>query len=420
MNFNDENKEPGGEKINPENLLEETEIETDALTTESEDKLKKNTNPFSDKIRYFREALTVDFDKPLSFSDQLIIMFVILFISIILFGFIFLVSNINSLMLNGELAEANTESNVIVSRSDAEASGGEAFQRSDLTDSSASVEASDSKKSQESSEKENSSQLFNECEIEIENSKKTSGTLILVNKDCRCESDGENVIALTQTDNVHYDVTDNNVSFDKDKVVYLNKMLEDFYNIFGDTDIMIACGYRGYDMQARLYNQEIENKGTTSAEMWVAPPGHSEHQTGLAFDFNLNLQNGSGGIQYSGENIYSWLNDNCYKYGFIVRYMLGKEQITGYEYEPWHFRYVGEAAATYIFNNELTLEEYLDIVHTHSVKNPLIIEGKDNKKWCTYYIEASSEDETVLTVPYDRDYEISGDNYSGFIITVQL
>ena len=424
MSFNNENND----KIEVETNSDQPTVEENDIvvsdTADSESEIEKRTNPVIKKLCYFRDAVTVDFEKPFTFTDQLIIMFVILFISCLLFGFVFLVARMTGSAGDDEFADVNTESNISTAISDEPEGNVEEAMQSSVNRSSVSDDVSDSSTSQVSSkkaeEKTKSDPLFNECEIRIENSKKSEGMLILVNKDCRCESDGENVISLMKTDNIHYDVTDVNVSFDKDKVVYLNKMLEDFYNIFGDTDIMIACGYRGYDMQARLYNQEIENLGSESAELWVAPPGHSEHQTGLSFDFNLNLQNGSGGIQYRGEDVYSWLNDNCFKYGFIVRYMLGKEKITGYEYEPWHFRYVGEAAATYMYKNELTLEEYLDIVHTHSIKDPLIIEGEDNKKWCAYYIKASTEDETTLTVPYDRDYEISGDNYSGFIITVEL
>ena len=88
------------------------------------------------------------------------------------------------------------------------------------------------------------------------------------------------------------------------------------------------------------------------AKNWVALPGTSEHELGLALDINSE----SGEYEW---DIYAWLADNAYRYGFILRYPEGKEQVTGIEYEPWHYRYVGRLAAEEIYGSSVTLEEYL-------------------------------------------------------------
>lgn len=246
-----------------------------------------------------------------------------------------------------------------------------------------------------------------------------NGELILVNKNYECHHDGEETVSLYETRSSSYGIANNTVCVNADIVDNMNDMLDDFADIYGYTDIMIACAYRSYETQYRLFNNEVESNGYSYAEKWVARPGFSEHQTGYVFDLNLNIDGGTGGIKYDGTGIYSWINENCYKYGFILRYLEGKEDITGYEYEPWHFRYVGAAHATYIMREGITLEEYMDIVHAHSVDNPLVINGDDGEQWIVYYVEASGN--TVqIPVSADYPYEISGDNYSGFIITQQI
>lgn len=126
-------------------------------------------------------------------------------------------------------------------------------------------------------------------------------------------------------------------------------------------NLKIISGYRTYSHQNTLYNNYVKRDGKSAADRYSARPGHSEHQTGLAFDVNSLEQ--SFGSTKAG----IWLNENCYKYGFILRYPKGKESITGYMYEPWHFRYIGEDAKN-LYNNGswLTLEEYLGIDSKYS------------------------------------------------------
>ncbi len=123
----------------------------------------------------------------------------------------------------------------------------------------------------------------------------------------------------------------------------------------------IISGYRSYDKQEKLYQNYVNKDGKNLADTYSARAGHSEHQSGLAADFNSLNTN----FAYTDEA--KWLANNCYKYGFILRYPNGKENITGYIFEPWHFRYIGkEAENLYNNGNWSTLEEYLGINSNYS------------------------------------------------------
>lgn len=122
----------------------------------------------------------------------------------------------------------------------------------------------------------------------------------------------------------------------------------------------LVSGFRSYDYQAELYNNYVSRDGKEAADRYSAEPGHSEHQTGLAIDVGsydsaVLLQTS---FEYTPE--FQWMKDVAHEYGFIIRYMKGKEDITGYMYEPWHLRYVGDKA-TEIYESGLTLEEYFDL-----------------------------------------------------------
>lgn len=119
--------------------------------------------------------------------------------------------------------------------------------------------------------------------------------------------------------------------------------------------LFIVSGYRSYSTQYSTYNYFVWERGTAAADRVSARPGHSEHQSGLAMDINTT----SSAFEGTPEAI--WLEKNCWKYGFIIRYPKGKESITGYIYEPWHVRYLGKDIAKKVYDSGLTLEEYLGI-----------------------------------------------------------
>ena len=184
--------------------------------------------------------------------------------------------------------------------------------------------------------------------------------LILVNKDFRL---GENLeMDLEYVDGEAVDAR-----------IYeaLRQMLEDG-EAGSDRDFLVCSGYRTVGLQTELFENFMEkvranNPGLSEEEIYqitateVAIPGASEHNTGLAvdicaWDFQMLIR------EYEETSEAQWLKEHCAEYGFILRYPDGKENVTGIIYEPWHFRYVGVEAATYIMDNNLTLEEYLDKV----------------------------------------------------------
>jgi len=115
-------------------------------------------------------------------------------------------------------------------------------------------------------------------------------------------------------------------------------------------------GYRSYETQKNLYEYNVETQGESYSDKYVAKPGASEHHLGEAVDLST-----SSGWIYEGCPEANWIANNAYKYGFIVRYEAGKEDITGYNYEPWHVRYVGSEMAEKIYNDRITLEEFAEI-----------------------------------------------------------
>lgn len=126
--------------------------------------------------------------------------------------------------------------------------------------------------------------------------------------------------------------------------------------------LVFGSGYRSEALQRQFYNQYVAQDGQAAADRYSARPGTSEHQTGLSFDATAN--NGACHLEKCFEDTPegSWLAANAYKYGFIVRYVEGKESITGYDYEPWHMRYIGKELAAEMHRTGIqTLEEFFDL-----------------------------------------------------------
>lgn len=152
------------------------------------------------------------------------------------------------------------------------------------------------------------------------------------------------------------------------KIIYLEKktykqikkLLKVMNRLF-NTEIVIDSGYRPYKYQENLMRDLIKEKGIEAYKS-LALPGHSEHQTGLAVDIGF-YKNGIYEDHFKIEDYkdeFNWIERNAHKYGFIIRYPKDKENITGYIHEPWHLRYVGKTAY-FIYENNLTLEEYIEM-----------------------------------------------------------
>lgn len=128
-----------------------------------------------------------------------------------------------------------------------------------------------------------------------------------------------------------------------------------------DVYLSVISSYRSYSYQKTLYENYVKRDGQAAADRYSARPGHSEHQSGLAFDFGGTNQNHWLESSFADTAEGRWLAANAHKYGFILRYPKGKESITGYMFEPWHFRYVGSGEAPKIKASGKTLEEYLNV-----------------------------------------------------------
>lgn len=122
-----------------------------------------------------------------------------------------------------------------------------------------------------------------------------------------------------------------------------------------DYTLRVISAYRSYNYQLELYNKYVATDGIEKADTYSARPGFSEHQTGLVIDID------NAKIEYENFETteeFKWMQNNAYKYGYILRYPKGKENITGYNYESWHYRYVGKNIAEYLKKNDLTFDEY--------------------------------------------------------------
>jgi D-alanyl-D-alanine carboxypeptidase len=125
--------------------------------------------------------------------------------------------------------------------------------------------------------------------------------------------------------------------------------------------LMLSSGYRSYNEQVGLYKGYVSAQGRQSADSTSARPGHSEHQLGLAADLEPASRDCEVEVCFADTNEGKWLAANAYKYGFIIRYQKSQEKLTGYEYEPWHVRYVGKALSQQIHQTNQTLEQFFNL-----------------------------------------------------------
>ncbi|WP_227874335.1 M15 family metallopeptidase [Tumebacillus algifaecis] len=125
--------------------------------------------------------------------------------------------------------------------------------------------------------------------------------------------------------------------------------------------LSVASAYRSHATQTQLFNYYVSTQGETEARRYSAVPGHSEHETGLAVD--VSGRDGACAVEdcFADTKEAKWIAKNAVKFGFIIRYPKGKEAVTGYAYEPWHLRYVGQDLAAAITAKNVTMEEYFNV-----------------------------------------------------------
>ncbi len=240
------------------------------------------------------------------------------------------------------------------------------------------------------------------------------GPLIVVNNDVEYKGNEDNLVSMydiKETDGTEsYTVMSADVKLRKEAAEALNDMVKAFESETNHADLVIDGGYRSISLQQELYDA-AEDKSA------AAKPGFSDYHTGYSIDFGISADDGTVS-DFNGKGDYSWFEKNCYRYGYILRYPDNKKDKTGFDYRPWHFRYVGKPHAYYIVKNNLCLEEYLEKIKACDYTGTHLNFSDDNgNEYEVYYYQAdTSSTFTMIAVPSETECEISGNNTDGFIV----
>lgn len=252
--------------------------------------------------------------------------------------------------------------------------------------------------------------------IELTETQMHTGDLILVNGtypyDFSANAETVNLVTIDSAKSVDYTVAKAEMQLSAPIIPILDQMITDCNASLGVNDTGITSAYRTREYQQSVYDEYAESQGEDYAKAYVATPGYSEHHTGLAMDMGIYYEGGGEGSFSESENAV-WFSENSYKYGFVRRYQEDKKAITKINNEAWHFRYVGIPHATYMVQQNLCLEEYIDYLRSNaSAETPLHVDTPD----ASYDIYFTTE--TTIPKP-EGSYEISGNNVDGYIITTK-
>lgn len=198
-------------------------------------------------------------------------------------------------------------------------------------------------------------------------------------------------------------------------VALLSKLMDE---LNGWAQITAVSGWRSRGEQEEIFAKSLRENGAIFTEQFVAKPGHSEHQTGLAIDLGQkqrNLDFIRPDFPYYG--ICQMFREKAAHFGFIERYPAGKEKSTGIAHEPWHFRYVGTPHATVMTQLGLTLEEYHVFLKQFQYGTNFFTYHRGDRQIAISYLEAIKGGDTCIEVNVDDPYSVSGNNVDGFIIT---
>ncbi|MGM9641747.1 MAG: D-alanyl-D-alanine carboxypeptidase family protein [Eubacteriales bacterium] len=257
--------------------------------------------------------------------------------------------------------------------------------------------------------------------ITVNNDRLYTGSLILVNAQYayRFPSSTANLLNLYDeyfANDYHCNYFEgSNIRLEAEATRNIFAMLNAMYSETGLNKIILGSGYRTYEEQQQI---AVDFPDT------AALPGFSEHHTALGID----MKGWIGGKYYNLDDshpdttaMYSWLKANAYKYGYVRRFAPDKDVYTGVTTDRWHYRYVGVPHAYYMSTNNLCLEEYLAALESNCRygTNHLILENVDGVSYEIYFVPASDGETTEIPVPADPStYTISGNNYSGYIVTI--
>lgn len=228
------------------------------------------------------------------------------------------------------------------------------------------------------------------------------GDLLLVNRDYPVKKDSirSDIINVNHNSELvrGYVIFDRNLRLSKDVVKkFLNVV--DAAGKESVNHFLISSGYRDFQEQRQLY----EKMGSD----YALPAGYSEHNLGLSLDVGSTQKK----MEKAPEG--KWIEDNVWKYGFVLRYPKNKSNITGIQYEPWHIRYVGLPHSAIMQKKNFTLEEYLEFLKEEKEISTEV----EGKKYTVSYYKVLGN--MKVSVPANKQYEISGNNMDGVIVTVQ-
>lgn len=225
------------------------------------------------------------------------------------------------------------------------------------------------------------------------------GDLLLVNKEYAVHEDGvkKDIVNLGEQDDLvdGFVLLDRNTYLSKSVAKKFKAMIKDAAKD-GVNRFVISSGYRDLDKQEQLYKEHGAD--------YALPAGYSEHNLGLSLDV------GSTQKEMKEADEGKWLQENAWKYGFILRYPSNKTDVTGILYEPWHFRYVGLPHSAIMYKNDWVLEEYLDYLKS---EGHIAVEVGQVKYNISYYSASNKS----IVIKVGNEYDISGDNIGGIIVT---
>ncbi|PEL79710.1 D-Ala-D-Ala carboxypeptidase VanY [Bacillus wiedmannii] len=230
------------------------------------------------------------------------------------------------------------------------------------------------------------------------------GNLLVINSTypIRQESVKSDIVKLSNHNELisGYEVLNRDIYLSKGIAQKFSEMVNDAVKE-GVSQFCINSGYRDFDEQSVLYQEMGAD--------YALPAGYSEHNSGLSLDVGSKLTK----MDRAPEG--KWVEKNAWKYGFILRYPPDKTDVTGIQYEPWHIRYVGLPHSTIIQEMDLVLEEYLDYLKEEESVSVSI----DGQKYKISYYPISQNETIDVEIPVDAQYEISGDNIGGVIVTTR-
>ena len=260
-------------------------------------------------------------------------------------------------------------------------------------------------------------------DIVVPKSQVNKGSLILVSANNKVVYPAANELVDFYGNKTNsYQISAANMKINKEVLPYINNMMDDFYKATKKNDIIIWTSYRDEARQTQVYNEYVAQFGIDESApvKKVSKPGESDHNTGLG----IALKAYYNGVTHKLTDVqgYSWIMENCHKYGFIERYPADKKEKTGIDYsDSYYLRYVGVPHSEIMKAESLTLEEYIILLKDYSFGNAHYqYTASDGTEYEFYYVRAEGNGDTcTISVPKDKEYTVSGNNMDGFIVTVK-